>query len=87
MNSGVDFETNIELKEKRIKSLHAKNKNKTREKDNELEYNLEKLLREKKKTTFKEKPLKEFRNNHKKFQYDYEEDPYEPIYEEDTNNY
>lgn len=49
----------------------------------DFEEELERLILEKKKSGFRQKPLEEFRNNYKKFEYDYEEDPYEPLYEEE----
>lgn len=80
---GVDFETYNALKEKRNKNLHEKNRKKINSKERDLEDDLEKLLIEKKKSNFRHKPLKEFKNNYKNFQYDYEEDPYEPTYDEE----
>ena len=76
MKSGVDFETYSVLKEKRTKSL----KEKSKKKGTHVEDSLETMLSQKKKSSFKQKPLKEFRNNQKNFEYDYEEDPYEPDY-------
>ena len=55
---------------------------KTKKKVDEFEDHLEKLLSTKKKNEFKQKPLKAFKNHQKDFQYDYEEDPYEPGYDE-----
>ena len=78
MKNSVDFETYSALKEKRNKSLSAKSKKKV----DEFEDHLEKMLSAKKKNEFKQKPLKAFKNHQKDFQYDYEEDPYEPGYDE-----
>ncbi len=78
MKNGVDFETYSALKEKRTKSLSEKSKKKV----DDFEDHLERLLSAKKKNEFKQKPLKEFKNPQKGFQYDYEEDPYEPEYED-----
>ncbi len=77
MKSSVDFHTYSVLKEKRTKSL----KEKTKKKGSHVEESLETILSEKNKGSFKQKPLKEFRNNQKNFEYDYEEDPYEPDYD------
>ena len=74
MKNSVDFETYSALKEKRNKSLSAKSKKKV----DEFEDHLEKMLSAKKKNEFKQKPLKAFKNHQKDFQYDYEEDFYEP---------
>lgn len=78
MKNSVDFETYSALKEKRNKSLSAKSKKKV----DEFEDHLEKMLSAKKKNEFKQKPLKAFKNHQKDFQYDYEEDPYEPGYDD-----
>lgn len=51
--------------------------------DFDFEEELERLILEKKKSGFRQKPLEEFRNNYRNFEYDYEEDPYEPIYEDE----
>ena len=78
MKNGVDFETYSVLKEKRTKSLNEKSKDKV----DDFEDHLEKLLSAKKKNEFKHKPIKEFKNHQKGFQYDYEEDPYEPEFDD-----
>ncbi|MDO4720850.1 MAG: hypothetical protein Q4A78_09320 [Peptostreptococcaceae bacterium] len=49
----------------------------------DFEKELERWILEKKKSGFRQKPLEEFRNKDRNFEYDYEEDPYEPIYEEE----
>ena len=82
MKTGVHFETYSALKEKRTKSLDSKSKEKPKKKDVKFEDDLAKLIESKKKSSFKEKPLKAFKNNYKNFQYDYEEDFYDPDYEE-----
>lgn len=82
MKTSVDFETYSALKEKRTKSLDSKSKEKPKKKDVKLEDDLEKLILSKKKAPFKEKPIKAFKNNYKNFQYDYEEDFYDPDYDD-----
>jgi len=44
----------------------------------DIETIIEQLEKEKSQDGIKQKPLSEFRNNQKNFQYDYEEDFYEP---------
>lgn len=74
MKDAVDFETHKALKEKRDKSLKAKNEKRTDFEEDDME------LLGKKKTAMKPKALKSFKNNYKNFQYDYEEDLYDPEY-------
>lgn len=51
--------------------------------EQELQKHLEQLLAERKNQSFRPKRLEEFRNHYKNFQYDYEEDLYEPVYEDE----
>lgn len=74
MKSGMNFEEHKAMKEKRVKKLKSKGKEKYIDEDG----NIEIIVNKKQKTKVKNS---EFRNNHKNFQYDYEEDLYEPNYE------
>jgi hypothetical protein len=76
MKAGMNFEEHKAIKEKRIKKLKSKDKEKYIDEDSGLE------IINKKKPKAKATKVKssEFRNNHKNFQYDYEEDLYEPNY-------
>lgn len=51
--------------------------------EQELQRHFERLLEERRNRSFRPKKLDEFRNHYKNFQYDYEEDLYEPIYDEE----
>ena len=53
-----------------------------KKKEIDIDSILSKLKEEKSRGEIDQKPLSEFRNNQKDFQYDYEEDPYEPGYDE-----
>ena len=83
MNGFVDAETNRKLKDKRTEQRKKKQHNKQKDFDKYIDDSLELLLQKENRKKFAPKPAKAFRNNQKRFQYDYEEDFYEPIYEED----
>lgn len=83
MNTGADLEANQALEEEKSKNRHVENEKKQREEREVFEEYLEELLTEKRNQEFRQKPLKVFRNNYKNFQYDYEEDFYEPVYGEE----
>ena len=75
MKSAMNFEEHKAMKEKRNKKLKsAKNKLKYTEDDD-----MSVLIKKKSKKTFKYKESS-FKNNYKNYQYDYEEDFYEPRY-------
>lgn len=74
MKSAMNFEEHKAMKEKRIKKIKSKDKVKYDETDD-----MSVLLKKKNKTTQKPK-TSNFRNNYKNYQYDYEEDFYEPRY-------
>ena len=76
MKASMNFEEHKAMKEKRIKKLKSKDKEKYIDDNNDLE-----IINKKKAKPKAIKPKSsEFRNNHKNFQYDYEEDFYEPNY-------
>lgn len=83
MNDFVDAPLHEEQKEKRIKQIQDKKADKLRKTPEEIEEELEFFLRREHRRKFEPKPPKSFRNNQRTFQYDYEEDFYEPDYEED----
>ncbi|MGL4797157.1 MAG: hypothetical protein ACRC1Y_03915 [Paraclostridium sp.] len=74
MKSAMNFEEHKAMKEKRIKKIKSKDKTKYDENDD-----MSILLKKKNKVTQKSKSS-DFRNNYKNYQYDYEEDFYEPGY-------
>ena len=74
MKSAMNFEEHRAMKEKRIKKIKSKDKSKYNEFDD-----MSVLLKKKNKSTPKQK-ISNFRNNYKNYQYDYEEDFYEPQY-------
>ena len=77
MKQGIDRELYNEAKEKRtkkmIEQIHKKNS-----KMNSSSDNFDEFIGKKK--TFKQKSEKSFRRNQRNFEYDYEEDFYEPGY-------
>lgn len=83
MSSFVDAETNRKLKDKRTEQRKKKQHSKQKGLDKYVDDNLELLIQKENRKKFAPKPDKAFRNNQKHFQYDYEEDFYEPVYEED----
>lgn len=74
MKSHMNLEEHKAMKEKRIKKLNSKDKPKFNENDD-----MSVLIKKKSQKTQKVKGS-EFRNNYKNYQYDYEEDYYEPMY-------
>lgn len=82
MKDFMDFEEHKAMKEKRSKKMNSKGK----KKEDVYEDNLESLLTKKtkpvKNTKVKGNTTKDgaFKNNYKNFQYDYEEDLYDPDY-------
>ena len=74
MKSTMNLEEHKAMKEKRVKKLSSKDKTKFEENDD-----MSILIKKKLKKTSKIKGS-EFRNNYKNYQYDYEEDFYEPMY-------
>ncbi|HSQ33290.1 MAG TPA: hypothetical protein VLM81_00125 [Peptostreptococcaceae bacterium] len=76
MKAGMNFEEHKAIKEKRIKKLKSKDKEKYIDEDSGLEI----INNKKPKAKVTKVKSSEFRNNHKNFQYDYEEDLYEPNY-------
>ncbi len=83
MNGFVDAQMHEELKEKRMKQLKGKKESKQKNLDEYIDDELDVLLKKENRKKFNPKPPKSFRNNHKRFQYDYEEDFYEPSYEDE----
>ncbi|WP_024622601.1 hypothetical protein [Metaclostridioides mangenotii] len=80
MKAELNFDEHTAMKEKRIKKMESKNREKTVENNSEVgievdDINL--LLKKKTKNNPKSKNSS-FRNNYKNYQYDYEEDFYEP---------
>lgn len=76
MKPTMNLEEHRNMKEKREKNMKAKDKNKFTEND-DMSLLLQKKIKAKKATKNKES---QFRNNYKNYQYDYEEDLYEPRY-------
>ena len=76
MKAGMNFEEHKAIKEKRIKKLKSKDKEKYIDEDTDIEI----ITKKKPKAKVTKVKSSEFRNNHKNFQYDYEEDLYEPNY-------
>ncbi|MGL5313628.1 MAG: hypothetical protein ACRC92_10295 [Peptostreptococcaceae bacterium] len=74
MKSTMNLEEHKVMKEKRVKKLNSKDKVKFDENDD-----MSLLIKKKSKKAPKNKNS-EFRNNYKNYQYDYEEDFYEPMY-------
>ena len=75
MKSAMNFEEHKAIKEKRNKKMKSsKHKGQYTETDG-----MSILIKKKSKKTCKSKESN-FRNNYKKYQYDYEEDLYEPRY-------
>ncbi|MPM15711.1 hypothetical protein SDC9_62082 [bioreactor metagenome] len=74
MKSTMNLEEHKAMKEKRQKSLSSKDKGKFSESDD-----MSLLIKKKPKKSSKSRNS-EFRNNYKNYQYDYEEDFYEPRY-------
>ena len=74
MKSTMNLEEHKAMKEKRQKSLGSKDKGKYDENDDMS------LLIKKKPNKSSKSRNSEFRNNYKNYQYDYEEDFYEPRY-------
>ncbi|RDY25156.1 hypothetical protein CHL78_019700 [Romboutsia weinsteinii] len=74
MKSTMNLEEHKAMKEKRVKKLSSKEKSKYSENDD-----LSLLIKKKPSKESKSKNS-EFRNNYKNYQYDYEEDFYEPMY-------
>ncbi|MCH1958844.1 MULTISPECIES: hypothetical protein [Romboutsia] len=74
MKSTMSLEERKALKEKREKNLKSKGKTKFTESDDMS------LLIKKKNSKAQKSKNSCFRNNYKKYQYDYEEDFYEPTY-------
>lgn len=74
MKSTMNLEENKAMKEKRVKKLNSKGKSKYSEQDD-----MSVLLKKKANRSSKSKNT-DFRNNYKNYQYDYEEDFYEPRY-------
>ncbi|MBP3931520.1 MAG: hypothetical protein U0L64_04860 [Clostridium sp.] len=74
MKSAMNFEEHRAMKEKRDKKIKSKDKMKYSESDD-----MSVLLKKRNKQTQKSK-ISNFRNNYKNYQYDYEEDFYEPGY-------
>lgn len=71
MKSTMNLEEHTAMKEKRKKKMKSKDKGKFSESDD-----MSMLINKKPKKGFKSS---EFRNNYKNYQYDYEEDFYEPM--------
>lgn len=80
MNGFIDAGLHESLKEKRVKQLKEKKVSKGKQMEEYVEEELEMFLRKENRKKFNPKPPKNFRNNQKRFQYDYEEDFYEPDY-------
>lgn len=74
MKSTMNLEQHKAMKEKREKSIKVKGKGKYDESDD-----MSLLIKKKSKKPLKNK-ASQFRNNYKNYQYDYEEDLYEPMY-------
>lgn len=74
MKSTMNLEEHKAMKEKRAKQLNSKEKPKYSEQDD-----MSILLKKKTNRSSKSKNT-DFRNNYKNYQYDYEEDFYEPRY-------
>ena len=74
MKSTMNLEEHKAMKEKRVKKLNSKGKSKYSEQDD-----MSVLLKKKTNGSSKSKNT-DFRNNYKNYQYDYEEDFYEPRY-------
>lgn len=74
MKSTMNLEEHKAMKEKRVKKLNSKDKSKYSEQDD-----MSVLLKKKTNKSSKNKNA-DFRNNYKNYQYDYEEDFYEPRY-------
>ena len=72
MKSTMNLEEHRAMKEKRVKKIESKDKSKYNYDDLNL------LINKKKKKHSKVKDSV-FRNNYKNYQYDYEEDFYEPL--------
>lgn len=77
MKQGIDYESYNAVKEKRTKKMSSQQAHKKNSKDDNFD-NFDRFIG--KKNQFKQKPEKSFRKNQKKFEYDYEEDFYEPEY-------
>lgn len=74
MKSTMNLEEHKAMKEKRVKKLNSKDKSKYSEQDDMS------ILLKKKVTKSSKSKNTDFRNNYKNYQYDYEEDFYEPRY-------
>lgn len=74
MKATMNLEEHKAMKEKREKKLKSKDKGKYTENDDMS------LLIKKKTTKTSKSKGSDFRNNYKNYQYDYEEDLYEPRY-------
>lgn len=83
MSDFVDTQLHEEQKEERTKQIRDENTSGLQKTKRQIDAELEILLQEEQGRRFDLKDLKHFRNNQRKFQYDYEEDFYEPDYEED----
>lgn len=76
MKSTMNLEEHNAMKQKRLKKIKSKDKSKYD--DNETLDNLDLSSKKKTKKVSKNKNSA-FRNNYKNYQYDYEEDFYEPL--------
>lgn len=72
-------------KQKGADQSKDKKAGKLRKTPQEIEAELELFLQGENRKHFDPKPSDNFRNNQRRFQYDYEEDFYEPDYEEDES--
>ncbi|MBS6063370.1 hypothetical protein FL857_01390 [Criibacterium bergeronii] len=75
MNESIDYEAYNADKQKRSEKLKCRTDKKAKKQTYDFEQTDEFIG---KKKQFKGKPNKSFRNNQKNFEYDYEEDFYEP---------
>ena len=74
MKSTVNLEEHKDMEEKMVNKLNSTEKNKFDENDD-----MSLLIKKKLSNTLKDKSS-DFKNNYKNYQYDYEEDLYEPRY-------
>ncbi|MDR0880806.1 MAG: hypothetical protein LBN09_08960 [Clostridioides sp.] len=81
MSSDIDFAENEAMKAKRVKKMKFKKKDKCSKSVEEDDIDIEAVMKtpvNKKASKGSKQKNSSFRNNYKNYQYDYEEDFYEP---------